>query len=90
MFHKKKNILPYCEKKTQDVNTLFLGQNFGLMFQVVRGENIFELVTGRTLRAMSKVRDRSEIRQINGRQRQRREEVDLETLKPEDKLLERD
>lgn len=60
------------------------------MFQVVTGENIFELVTGRTLRAMSKVRDRSEIRQINGRQRQRREEVDLETLKPEDKLLERD
>lgn len=78
------------KKKPQDVNTLFLGQNFGLMFQVVTGENIFELVTGRTLRAMSKVRDRSEIRQINGRQRQRREEVDLETLKPEDKLLERD
>lgn len=90
MFHKKKNILPYCEKKPQDVNTLFLGQNFGLMFQVVTGENIFELVTGRTLRAMSKVRDRSEIRQINGQQRQRRKEVDLETLKPEDKLLERD
>lgn len=78
------------KKKPQDVNTLFLGQNFGLMFQVVTGENIFELVTGRTLRAMSKVSDRSEIRQINGRQRQRREEVDLETLKPEDKLLERD
>lgn len=78
------------KKKPQDVNTLFLGQNFGLMFQVVTGENIFELVTGRTLRAMSKVSDRSEIRQINGQQRQRRKEVDLETLKPEDKLLERD